>query len=132
MHDERTDQRDVSQAALWVGVLGGALAWLVHFLLAYAISEWGCVPPVTDVRAFGMTGTALLLLAVSAVTFAAACAATAVAQRSRHRLHDHGDAPDAAPHAGPFMARLGLQLSGLFAFIILVESIPIFYFLSGC
>lgn len=127
MHEHALDH-DVSRAALWVGVLGGALAWLVHFLLAYVIAEWGCVPLVPGVRVLGLTGTIWLLLIVSAVMFAIACASALIARRSRARLPD----PGGEGGAEPFMARLGVQLSALFAFIIAVESVPIFYFLSGC
>jgi hypothetical protein len=116
------------QIRLWTGFLGGAVAWFVHFLLVYVLSEWRCVAPLPDVRVLGMTGTAWILLGVSVVLFAAACAATVVAHRIPARPKDGDETEGAAA----FMARTGVYTSGLFAFIILIESIPIFFFRTSC
>lgn len=130
MDNETIIEDGVRPWQLWIGLLGGAIAWLVRFLLVYVIAEWGCVPPLPEVRMLGMTGTAWLLLLVSVAMFVAACAAAVLAHRSA-RTHRQ-DADDDRTTPGRFMARTGLLLSALFAFIILVETIPIFFFTSHC
>lgn len=130
MTNKATIEAGSGPIRLWTGLLGGAMAWLVHFLLVYVISEWRCVPPLPEVQVMGMTGTAWLLLAVSVVMLAAACGATLLAY-----WNDGSRADDAGTErngAQPFMARTGMLTSGLFAFIILVESVPILFFTSHC
>lgn len=126
MDDEMTLHHATTRRALWFGLLGGAVAWLVHLLLAYVIAEFGCLSPLATHTLLGVTAVAWMLLAATLVTLAGAVAATLVALRSDRRLRDHHE------FAGAYMARLGLITSGLFVFIILVQSLPIFYYLSSC
>lgn len=123
-----TDPVGVSRRALWFGLLGGAVAWTLHLMGAYAIAEFGCLG-VGPVSVGGITTPAALLIALSVVCLGSAVAATVVAYRGHRRLCDR---PDDGGDAGPFIARTGLIASGLFAFIILVESVPIVFFLNHC
>ena len=131
MTNETVIREGVSPARLWTGLLGGAVAWFVHFLLVYGIAEWRCVPPLPGTHFLGMTGTAWLLLAVSVALFIAACAAALLSYRNDGR-RSAKDADDDRAGPRPFMAHTGLFTSGLFAFIILVESVSIFFFASQC
>lgn len=123
-----TKEYSVSQRSLWIGLLGGAVAWFVRFLLAYAISEWRCAFSDREAIFLSLTTTAWVLLGVSAVLLALAVAATLIAYRAQRAMRARGETEGAAY----FMARTGTFLSGLFAFIIAVESIPIFFFRSQC
>lgn len=112
-------------------MLGGAVAWLIRFLLAYAISEWRCTPPVDTASFLGMTGTAWLLAGVSVVLFAAALAAAGVSYRIMRRVR--ASRPDVQDgNVEWFMAQAGAVLSLLFALIIAVETIPIFFLGTYC
>lgn len=118
---------------LWFGVLGSAVAWLAHLLLSYGIAEFGCVSPFREVRLAGLSGVAWLEIGASAVTLVVAVVATWVAQRSRRRLVGDGDAEVYESVDGRiFMARTGVITGRLFVFIILVQTLPILYYLRGC
>lgn len=131
MQQHSTAEGGVSQLRLWIGLMGGGVAWFVHFLLVYVISEWRCVGPLPDLQFLGMTGTAWLLLGVSVILFAAACAATVISYRT-DGARRATDEPDDLAGPAPFLARTGVYLSGLFAFVIVVEAIPIFFFRTYC
>lgn len=135
MNEQALDQPEVSQVALWFSLLGGGGAWLVHLLAVYTISEWGCVQWSPRFEWLGITVTAWLLIVTSIATLFVAVWAAWAGYRSERDLPDGEDEETAgAPEQrwGRFAARTGLLMSGLFAFIILVESIPTFYFLQNC
>ncbi len=116
---------------LWFGLLGGIVAWTAHLMTAYVISEFGCLSPSMKETFLGLTAVAWSLIAVSLATAAIAAYATLVARRSR-RAPEVKTLGDADEPAEDYVARLGEILSGLSTFIILIESIPIFYFLHDC
>lgn len=118
---------------LWFGILGSAIAWLLHLLLAYGIAEFGCVSPFREVRLAGLTGVAWLEIVASALSLLIAVVATWIAQRSRRRLVGEGDAQlyeTGDPRI--FMAHTGVISGRIFVFIILVQTLPILYFLRDC
>lgn len=124
---------------LWFGVLGGAIAWLLHLLLAYGIAEFGCVSPFSETRLMGLSGVAWLEIGASLITAAVAAIAAVVAYRSHPSTWDQkrfegGDHAEASAADSPrvFMAYTGVLTSALFVFIILVESLPVLYYLRDC
>ena len=124
--------REVSRACLWFGLFGGALAWTIHFMSAYAVAEFGYVGGL-DERSFGSISlVAWLELALTAAGLLVAAAATAVARRSQRRLLSSAHNTGAAGEAERHTARAGLFTSGIFTFVILFESIPIFFYLCSC
>jgi hypothetical protein len=120
----------VGKATLWFGLLGGGVAWLAHLLLSYLIAEFGCMSGWGKETWLGVTTLAWLLLAVSFLTLLGAGLAVYVAFRSKQRL-GRSD-PSEEPASAEYMARAGYITSGVFLFIILVESVPIFFFLQSC
>lgn len=129
MHAQAARDRTPSRLALWFGLLGGAIAWVLHLLLAYLIAEFGCVGGLGEVRFLGITAVAWLILAVSLLTLAGAVAATVVARRSeRPPAHDDDDVGSSEA----MFARAGLIISAWFVLIILVETVPILYYLGSC
>jgi hypothetical protein len=121
----------VGRGRLWFGLLGGPVAWTAHLMLAYAIAEFGCVGSAPHSTLLGLTAVTWGVLAVSAATLAAAVAATLVAHRSRERAPEPADPNADGPPAG-YLAGAGLYLSGFSAFVILVQSVPILYYLRDC
>jgi hypothetical protein len=119
---------EVSRGALWFGLFGGALAWTAHLMFAYAAAEFGCVGRLGERGYLGVSAVAWLVLALTAAATLASAAATAVAYRSPRRLQSG----QAGQDAERYTAWAGLLTSGLFTFIILFESIPIFYYLHAC
>lgn len=121
---------EISKNALWFGLLGGGIAWLAHFLSSYVIAEFGCVSRWGQGRFLGVTGQAWLLLGVSISSMAVATGALIVARRAMKRLGAHGGGD--AQRGPAQMAKAGVVTSGVFLFVIIVESIPIFFFLQSC
>src|SRR5690606_19904355 len=97
---------------LWFGVLGGAIAWLVHLLGAYAVSEFGCASRFAEVRWLGFSGVAWLILGLSLLTLAVAIVAVAVARRHQRQFSGQVEAPRLEP-SDPrvFLARTGVLSS---------------------
>ncbi|MFA9477386.1 hypothetical protein ACERK3_03655 [Phycisphaerales bacterium AB-hyl4] len=110
-------------------ILGGALAWLSHLLLAYLIAEFGCLTALRHPMLFQLTGVAWGILLVSGLTFAVAVASIFAAHRLHRVLTDTGHAPQANLR---FLARFGRISNLLFAFVIVFQSVPIFFYLGAC
>ena len=127
-----TANNDVSIVSLWFGLLGGAIAWAIHFMSAYVIAEFGCVGRLGERIYWNISLVAWLELILTATGVLVAATATAVAYRNQ--LRSLLDAPDvgAAREAERYTARAGLFTSAIFTFVILFESIPIFFYLHGC
>lgn len=98
---------------LWVGLLGGAIAWSLHLLLSYLAVGLECGPasPISDTLVM-LAGTVPLLHAVSALTLAGALGSALAAALVWRR-------PPADSHRGR-LALTGLVLDLLFAAVILV------------
>ena len=113
---------------------GGAIAWLAHLLLAYAIAEFGCVAGWGAFGFLGVTAVAWLLIGVSVPLLATAALAGLVSWRLQQRLPGPrgADVPEDSPGAGQFAAYFGIITNVLFTAIILVESIPILFHLQHC
>ncbi len=120
MSEREPDERTVSPRALGFGLWVGAISWLMHLLLAYGIAEFGCVSPFHEWTLWGITGVAWLILIASGGSILAAAAAAIVAFRSRQRLRSRA----ALEHleTEQFVARVGALTSGLFVFVIVVET----------
>jgi hypothetical protein len=100
-------------------------------MLAYAIAEFGCVGGLGERTYGGISLVAWLLLALTAATALAAAIATGVAYRGHRRLQSSRRETDVTG-AMENAAWAGVLTSGTFTFVILFESIPIVYYLSGC
>lgn len=119
----RVDAEQAGSAAIWFGILGGPCAWFLHLLSAYIIAEFGRVGESPQPMTGGLTSVAWLLVAVTVLMVLAGLAALGVAFRVHRR---------ATSNATAFGAHAGLAISGLATLFIVVESIPIFYYLRDC
>jgi hypothetical protein len=124
--------RRMTRSAIWFGVLGGAAAWTLHLLLAYLIAEFGCVSGRDAGAVAGIALPAFMLLVMSLLMLTMAVAAALAAGLTLRRLDKRGDVGERRPATERAMARIGLFASALFAFIILVQSVPILFYLRGC
>jgi hypothetical protein len=118
----------VRPARRWFALLGGAVAWFVHLIGIYAISEFGCVAGLDELRLSSVSVVALLLLTASVVPLIVAVAAALVGYRDVRR--DQRQAHERAPET--WLSRAGWLFSGLFAVIVAVQSIPALFYLAGC
>jgi hypothetical protein len=129
--DNSTETLPVSRGMLWFALLGGGVAWAVHLGGAWAISEFGCVAGIQRSLLLGVSVVAWAIVAVSVMAFAVAVAATVVGWRRENRL-ELRDPADRVDGSAMYMCRAGWITSGIFAFIILVQSVPIFFYLGDC
>lgn len=107
---------------LGYALLGGAIAWFLHLLASYLIAEFACVSGMPSVRVLGISATAWMLLLATLVLLAVALGAMLTALGAvRARSEAYGE-----------VARIGLLLDGLATLVILVESLPILFYLRGC
>jgi hypothetical protein len=129
---ERELEREISRPALWFTLWSGAVAWLLHLLLVYGIAEFGCGSGLGDRHVLGISVVAWLLLAVTAATMLLALAATFVGWRSARQSQEVEPDLSAEHHARLFTARAGWITNSLFAVVIVIQAIPIFFFLRDC
>ncbi|HEX7022270.1 MAG TPA: hypothetical protein VF171_05385 [Trueperaceae bacterium] len=106
---------------LWFGLLGGAAAWSVNFVVAYALAESTCFTSLREWEVLGVRGTAVIILVVSLVTALVALIAALVSWGNWRRWRG------GEPGGAAFASLTGLILSGVFLFIILVESLPVLF-----
>jgi hypothetical protein len=116
---------------LWFGLIGGGIAWTLHLMSAYAIAEFGCVGGMGSRSMAGISLVAWMELAATAISVCLAMAATIAAYRLQCQLMARTPS-ESAHHGERITARAGLLASGLFTFVILFESIPIFFYLRDC
>jgi hypothetical protein len=115
----------------WFAFLGGGIAWTLHLLSIYAIGEFGCVGGWDRISWAGIGLVAWLIIILSTLLLLVAVAATLVGYLDKRR--DEGrDSPEWEDEGGVFLSSYGALLSGLFALIILVETLPVFAYLDGC
>ena len=116
---------------MWTALIGGAVAWTLHLLLAYAVAEFGCVAGLGHTTWIGISIVSWMLLGVSILCTLLAVASFLIANNIGRRA---ADLPPDVEHreTADFVARFGVIINGLFTFIIVVESIPIFFFLGRC
>lgn len=120
----------VSPLALWGGLLGGAVAWTVHLIGMWVVAEFGCVAARGGDGGV-ITLTYVLLSVLSLLCLAGAGLAAFVAWRSERQIAASGeDAP--GRDTGLFMARTGIIANGLFALVIVSQTVPLFFFASRC
>lgn len=125
----RDESLAVSRPALWTGLWGGALAWLVQFIAIWIISEFGCLlAPEREVLP-GLTLVAFLVVIVSALCLGVAFFSTMLAWNARAVLRG---AEGERRGTERFIANAGLLASGLFVVVIIIQAVPVFFYLEQC
>jgi hypothetical protein len=115
----------------WFAFLGGGFAWTLHLLSIYGIGEFGCVAGWDAITWAGISLVAWLIMVLSSLLLVVAVAASLVGYLDRRR-DQRRETPDWEDEGGTFLSSYGSLLSGLFALIILVETLPVFAYLKGC
>jgi len=103
-------------------------------MFAYAAAEFGCVGSLGRPGYLDISLVAWLILLLTAATASIAAASTFVAYRFYRRLATAQlDSADGESHSAErYTAYVGLLAGSLFVFVILFESIPIFFYLRHC
>lgn len=114
---------------LGFAVLGSSLAWTLHLLLAWAVSEFACTAGARG-SWLGVHGVTWAIGAISTVMLALSVSSTLYAARLPQRA-----GPPTAPElddAVYSLARMGWWLGILFSLTIVAQTLPLAWFLRGC
>jgi len=123
----------VSRYQLWFGMLGGAIAWSVHIVAASLTAEWGCLGGIDRWEYMGITSVAWMILGWSLAMTIIAAVATGIAYGNHRRLSNvKPKGPTDPAETSRFLAYVGMLASGVFLAIILVQSVPILFYLTEC
>jgi hypothetical protein len=122
-HAAETDAKRISReegwgsAALWFGVLGGPIAWVLHMVIGYSLEEWfACSPSAGtpgEILGVDVRSVAILITIVFGALAAAAGLVAFLSLRRAPRRDEEG------PKRVRWMAIVGLMNSGLYLLIIL-------------
>jgi hypothetical protein len=131
-HDIRPSSESVlysdrRRRVLWFALIGGGVAWILRFLVIWIISEFGCIG-AQPAWSTGI-GTAVVMMLASLPFIGLAGFATFLSWRI-HRAPEESRSD--LSETQRFFAKVGLIVNPLFVAIMLVESLPMFYFLNEC
>jgi hypothetical protein len=115
----------------WFAFLGGGIAWTLHLLSIYAIGEFGCVGGWDRFAWAGISLVAWMIISISVLLLVVALSACLIGYQGKMR-DARQPSTVAENEGGVFLSSYGFLLSGLFALIILVETLPVFAYLGGC
>ena len=125
-------QQGVSAVRLASGLFAPALAWTVHLLGAVTISEWACLAGWGQAIVLGIALLSWVLIALTLATVLVAAVGVWLAYRAASGQPPWDEPRSAIAHNELFLARVGVWAGAMFLLVILAQSIPILYFLSGC
>lgn len=121
--------------APWFGLLGGAVAWALHLVVAYTLVEVSCQSGRLDTTIWGVPaatffGYAITVWAALTAIGAALVAFTRFGVEPRTDPVDDTGAPEVLGRRR-FMAYVGVAMNGVFLIAILAGGLP-FLFLRAC
>jgi hypothetical protein len=125
------NEASAGDALFVLSLVGGGIAWFLHLGMSVVVAEFGCVVGWGQVRVLGITLVAWLLLLVAVVALMGAMGATVLAYRLGGRLRGTVE-EERLENGRGFTARTAYVTNLIFVFVIVAESLPIFYFLSEC
>lgn len=101
-------ERGAGPRWLWFGVLGGAVAWVLHLMAAWLLVELGCAQDRHVVLGLGLRTLTVIATVVPAVIAVAALVVALLAVRSLHHA-----VPQRRSRRAFFMAEVGAWLDAL-------------------
>lgn len=126
----KEQQSHPSAALQWFVLTGGGVAWFGRFLVVWGIAEFGCVTGSIEVA--GIDNPVVLLTLVSIPFLLMGITAAVLGWTGLKSLPPPDAADPQASTSARFMLKTGLWTSALFVFIMLVEAVPVFLFMSDC
>jgi heme/copper-type cytochrome/quinol oxidase subunit 2 len=111
---------------LWFGMIGAPIIWFVHFVIVWAIAEFGCAAGQASTVITG--GSIQVLVIVATVVGVIGTLGSAfVAYRSWRQLErESADGGERRQGLQPFMAFMGMILGLLFTVVVILDVIPVF------
>ncbi|MGR6320220.1 hypothetical protein Q2K19_24765 [Micromonospora soli] len=123
---DRTDARArrTGGLLLWYGVLGGAVAWAVHLLVAWPLDELACAAGAETVSAVPLAQAVWLAVAIPALVAMGSLLVAALAWR-RTTAARSGEAGDRAIDRSRLLAVVGVWANLLFLTIIVLGGVAV-------
>lgn len=118
--------RTMSPLKLGYSILAGPVIWFAHFVMVYALAEFGCRANFTNVFFFTPDGirTAVVVITVIALIGVGAGGLLAYRGWQSEGLNERGDS--ASEPREHLLMRAAMLLSGLFLFSIVMTTVPVF------
>lgn len=132
---ERGDRvyRPVSRMSMRFSLFGGGVAWSVHIFAASVIGEFGCRAGWGDWLVGGISMVSWLVLGVTLFSMALVLGAILTSLFAARSLQgERSESPADLLQSQLFIAQCSLITNGVFAFIILVQAVPIFFYFRAC
>ncbi len=125
---------------LGIGIWGGGIVWTVHFLSIALIAEWGCFTGLGEWRWLGVTGVAWVIVMISVLMSLVCLGVVWLAWDTFKNLNrspascPSDEVADVYDRPGNHrsLAKVGLFSGLLFLVIILVQSVPVLFYLTEC
>jgi hypothetical protein len=111
-----------SNRSLWFGLVGGPIVYSLHFLAVYLLAETACQADLLRYRILGLEAISFWVVVLTIVAAAITGYSTFLAYGNWRR--GRGRDRNGASGYRPFMAFVGLWLSGLFTVTILLTGLP--------
>jgi hypothetical protein len=108
-----------------IAFLGGAMAWLFHFLLLYLFGEWGCRGSLVGVF-WWVIGTTAVFGAVATLSLMESLRLRRLT-RLKHSAHEEDRI-----RSNDFFADFGLVSNAIFLLTIVVQALPVFFLMENC
>lgn len=125
-----TDRTVRNSLGLWFAMVGAPLAWAVHFMLVWAITEMGCrigggrsqISGVSAIHALTLLSSviALVVIGLSGIS------AYSWWRRTRQQKLGASDEVYTPIERTQFMGLLGMMFSILFAVVVIYMAVPVF------
>jgi len=112
---------------VWSCLWGGGLAWALHLAAVWAIAEFGCMTAMARPGPLEVSWVAWGILGVSVLCLALAGIATLESWRQAH-----SGAGSGGERPARFAAGSGVVVNSLFMFIIIAQTLPVFFYLRDC
>jgi hypothetical protein len=119
---------------LWTNLLAGPIIWVVYFILGYSVVEAACYLNILQNTLLGFKAISIVIVGLTLLASLITLGMGFLAYRHWQQLRGYEEAESSPEQTGDyrhFMLRGGMVLSGLFAFIIFITALPVFW-LSPC
>lgn len=114
-------ERDYKELSIdWLRMLSGPLIWAVYFFAGYGLAEFGCRAGWLAGQVAGIYAASLVIVLLTIVAAAGAGFAGWMVYRRWQRRTGAGSAP-----VRHWMDYVGLMLSALFTFLIVMTGLPL-------
>lgn len=130
----RAQWRDETKQPIrsWFGMVGAPIIWFVHFLIVWAVSEFGCGAGFVDETTTIGGGVKIFVLVATVIGAIGTLASTFIANQIWQQYRSApGNGGDPTEGRQRFMGFTGTLLGILFTIVVIMDALPVL-FISSC